>query len=166
MRGVISNTSPLLYLHRISALGWLPDLFDEIWIPPGVVIELQEGQRRGHDVPIPEKYPCLQVVKPRMVPSKWLVLDLGAGELETMSLALENKDCVVLLDDALARRIAQAAGLTVWGTLKVVLEAKARGHIASITPIIGNLKESGMWISAEIRDRILALAGEKVTPDV
>lgn len=27
MPDAISNTSPLLYLHRIDALGWLPDLF-------------------------------------------------------------------------------------------------------------------------------------------
>jgi predicted nucleic acid-binding protein len=42
-----------------------------------------------------------------------------------MALALENPDRVVLLDDMLARRTAQAAGLQVWGTLKVLLEAKS-----------------------------------------
>lgn len=36
-----------------------------------------------------------------------------------MALALENSDRVVLLDDMLARRTAQVAGLQVWGTLKV-----------------------------------------------
>jgi predicted nucleic acid-binding protein len=41
-----------------------------------------------------------------MVPSEWLSLDLGTGELEAMALALENRRHVVLLDDALARRIA------------------------------------------------------------
>ena len=46
------------------------------------------------------------------MPSEWLSLDLGAGELDTMALALENQDHVVLLDDEFARRVAQAAGLT------------------------------------------------------
>ena len=30
---IISNTSPLLYLHRIEALDWLPKLGDKVWIP-------------------------------------------------------------------------------------------------------------------------------------
>jgi predicted nucleic acid-binding protein len=75
-------------------------------------------------------------------------------------LALENPDRVVLLDDTLARRIAQAAGLQVWGTLKVLLEARSRGLIGSLAPLVNRLQETGMWISDEIRQRVLALAGE------
>ena len=96
-----------------------------------------------------------------MVPSEWLSLDLGAGELETMALALENPSYVVLLDDALARRIAQAAGLTVWGTLKVLLEAKSQGLTESIYHIVNSLENVGMWISDDIKERVLMLAGEK-----
>jgi len=29
----ISNTSPLLYLHRINSMDWLRALFDSIWVP-------------------------------------------------------------------------------------------------------------------------------------
>jgi predicted nucleic acid-binding protein len=36
-----------------------------------------------------------------------------------MAIALENPTRIILLDDMLARRTTQAAGLTVWGTLKV-----------------------------------------------
>lgn len=48
MPEAISNTSPLLYLYRVSVLEWLPQLFREIWIPPAVEQELQEGRRRGY----------------------------------------------------------------------------------------------------------------------
>ena len=30
---IISNTSPLLYLHRIEAMDWLPKLCEEVWMP-------------------------------------------------------------------------------------------------------------------------------------
>lgn len=50
MREAISNTSPLLYLYRISVLDWLPKLFGEIWVPRAVALELEEGQQRGYDV--------------------------------------------------------------------------------------------------------------------
>ena len=39
----ISDTSPLLYLHRAGVLDWLPKLLTDIWIPSAVVQELQEG---------------------------------------------------------------------------------------------------------------------------
>ena len=113
----ISNTSPVLYLHRIKGIDWLIRLFDEVWVPEAVVQELKEGARRGFDVPDIENDPRLIIVNPDHTPSEWLALDLGAGELAAMALALENPDCVVLLDDALARRTSQAAGLTVWGNI-------------------------------------------------
>lgn len=160
MHSAISNTSPLLYLYRIGAIEWLPKLFGEIWTPRAVVDELSEGQKRGHDVPLLESYDWLKVIEPNSVPSEWLSLDLGAGELGTMASALENLERVVILDDALARRIAHAAGLKVWGTLKVLLEAKEQGIIKTISPHVEQLKSSGMWISKDIRLRILSLAGE------
>ncbi len=94
------------------------------------------------------------------MPSEWLALDLGAGELGAMALALENPDRIVLLDDMLARRTAQVAGLQVWGTLKVLLEAKSQGLIETLEPYISRLGDAGMWISAEVKQRILILAGE------
>lgn len=102
----------------------------------------------------------MKVVNPKSTPSEWLALDLGVGEIAAMALALENPDRVVLLDDMLARRTAQVAGLQVWGTLKVLLEAKSHGIIEKVEPYVSKLSDSGMWISAEIKERILKLAGE------
>jgi predicted nucleic acid-binding protein len=77
-----------------------------------------------------------------------------------MALALENPGRIVLLDDLLARRAAGAAGLNVWGTLRIFLEAKRNRLTHSIAPHIDRLSESGLWISDDIRKRILNLAGE------
>jgi predicted nucleic acid-binding protein len=163
MPKAISNTSPLLYLYRTGAMEWLPLLFDEVWIPDAIVAELQEGRRRGYDVPDPKGHDWIRIVIPRSVPSEWLILDLGQGELEAMALALENPRCIVLLDDALARRIALAAGLEVWGTLRVLLEAKTQGITGEVGPLITRLEDSGMWISGRIKERILVLANEELT---
>jgi predicted nucleic acid-binding protein len=158
----ISNTSPLLYLYRIGHLEWLRNLFTEVWVPDAVVMELREGQRRGYEVPQPENLEWMKVVEPASLPSEWLSLDLGPGELAALALALEHPERVVLLDDSLARRIGQAAGLTVWGTLKVLLEAKAQGWTDSIASNLEELQASGMWLSEEIKQRVLALAGEGI----
>jgi predicted nucleic acid-binding protein len=160
MPEVITNTSPMLYLYRIGVLEWLPQLCENIWIPQAVVAELQVGRRHGYDVAIPESYPWLEVVEPRTVPSEWLSLDLGPGELAVLAIALDHPHRVVLLDDSRARRVAQAAGLVVWGTLRILLEAKSQGITSHIAPHVNELQNVGMWISQGIRQRILALAGE------
>ena len=59
---IISNTSPLLYLHRIDAVNWLPRLCEEVWIPHAVAQELSEGMRRGYEVPDPQRYEWLAVL--------------------------------------------------------------------------------------------------------
>ncbi len=138
----------------------MPKLFDSVWLPASVAEEFKEGRRRGYDVPNPKDYGWLEIVNPKAMPSEWLSLDLGPGELAAMALALENPTRVVLLDDILARRTAQVAGLTVWGTLRILLEAKSNKLIDKVEPYISQLSESGMWISDEVKQRILSLANE------
>jgi predicted nucleic acid-binding protein len=156
----ITDTSPLVYLHRAGGLKWLASLFTELRVPPAVLAELEEGRRLGFDVPDPDALPGFQVVEPGQVPSSWLALDLGPGELAAMACALANPSRILLLDDQLARRTAEAAGFQVWGTLRVVLEAKANGSVAAVSPVVDQLKARGMWISDGVRKRILDLAGE------
>jgi hypothetical protein len=160
MTDAICNTSPLLYLYRVGSLDWLPRLFTEIWVPNAVVIELRDGQRKGYDVPETNNYNWLHIVDPTVVPSEWLTLDLGLGEISVIALALENKGRIVLLDDAMVRQIAQAAGLEVWGTLRIILEAKSNGMIESIKPVLKLLIAAGMWISDDLQHRVLKLANE------
>ena len=135
-------------------------MFDEVWTAESVKNELLAGRSKGYDVPNPADYSWLNIVSSKSMPSEWLALDLGAGELGAMVLALENPDRIILLDDMLARRTAQVAGLQVWGTLKVLLEAKSQGLVDKIEPYITKSSESGLWVSVEVRQRILKLAGE------
>lgn len=160
MPKAVSNTPPLLYLHRIDALGWLPRLFSEIWVPAAVADELREGRRLGYDVPDLPVLDWLQIVAHKHIPPKWLNMELGRGELSAMAIALENENQIVLLDDGLARRTAQAASLQVWGTLKILLEAKTQGITQTIEPWVNRLADAGLWFSDDLRKRILALAEE------
>lgn len=79
MNWAISNTSPLLFLYRIRTIEWLAGLFDEVWGPTAVYRELEEGQRRGYDVPDLTRYSWLIRIDPTTTPAEWLSLDLGNG---------------------------------------------------------------------------------------
>jgi predicted nucleic acid-binding protein len=53
---VISNTSPIFYLHRLRRLDLLQKLYQEIIVPKAVVAELEAGRRQGEDVPELDNY--------------------------------------------------------------------------------------------------------------
>lgn len=156
----VSNTSPLIFLNATGLLSSLSALFEELLVPSDVVVELRAGEGEGYPVPELAAMSFIRIVEPRHPPSEWLALDLGPGELAAMSLALEHPTHVVLLDDALARRVAEAAGLRVWGTLRILLEAKSHGIIDAVAPRLSLLVDAGMWLSEDVRRRVLRLAGE------
>jgi hypothetical protein len=96
MAEAISNTSPIFYLHQAGALDWLARLFSDVWIPSAVVQELAVGKRQGCDVPDLKACPWARVHDPQRLPSEWLALDLGPGELSALTLALEHPQGIVL----------------------------------------------------------------------
>ena len=161
MRKATCSISPIVFLYRIGALDWLPELFDEVWMPSVVLDDLLEARFSGYDVPSPFNLPWMEYADPQVtIPGAWVALDLSSGEVAAMSLAFENRDCVVLLDEPIGRRAAGLVGIEYWGTLKILLEAKQRGLTASIAPYVDRLGTTGLWIVGETRQRILKLAGE------
>lgn len=58
-------------------------------------------------------------------------MQIGKGEASAIALALETADNVLILDDWKARRLAERLGLSVTGTLGVLIKAKNTGIIPS-----------------------------------
>ncbi len=160
MRDVVTNTSPLLYLHQLGLLEILPRLYERVVVPTAVVEELLEGGRRGYDVPTPESLPWARIEIAAGAAILPMVTDLGEGERAAIALAASRKSDLLLLDDALARRHARLLGLPVTGTLGVLLRAKASGHIPAIAPIVERLERLGFRLASETRAAAIRLAGE------
>jgi predicted nucleic acid-binding protein len=156
----VSDTSPLLYLYRAGCVEWLAQIFTDVLIPSDVQRELEEGRRLGYDVPDATTYSWAHVTEPASPLAQEIALGLGMGERSALALTIEHRERILLLDDALARRTARQLDLSVWGTLRVLLEAKKQGLTDEIAPIVSRLTTSGMWLSEDVRQRILHLSGE------
>src|SRR3990172_9137636 len=76
----ISNTSPLLYLHRCGGLAWLPRLFTLVCVPGAVAFELAEGKKRGFDVPNPEDHSWMKIMDPQATPSEWFAANKAQSD--------------------------------------------------------------------------------------
>lgn len=157
---IICNTSPLQYLHQLKLLHILPTLFDKVVVPPAVVVELNEGWHQGVDVPIPKDLAWIEVRVPVGTVVLPLVTDLGPGETGVLALALESSDAVIILDDALARRISKALKIRFTGTLGLLLDAKRRNLIPTVEPLLDQLQALRFRLHPETRLTILRLAGE------
>lgn len=160
MADVISNTSPLQYLHQIRQLDLLPALCGSVIVPSAVVDELAVGRRAGLDLPDPTLLAWAVIRTPASAPALPLVNDLGLGETEVLALALEIPGATAILDDGLARKIARARGIPIVGTLGLLVQAKARKLVERVGPVMDQLEARGFRLDPRTRAVMLDLAGE------
>lgn len=91
---------------------------------------------------------------------KILELQIDKGESSAIALAIETPDCILILDDFKARKIAQQLGMTITGTIGVIIKAKLTGKISSIRPYLDKIKTTNFRISSEIELQALKEADE------
>ncbi len=86
--------------------------------------------------------------------------DLGAGEAQVLALASETPNSLAILDDLAARRCARVCGISLRGTLGLVLLARRAGRIPAARPVIDRLRRAGMYLSDAVVDDALRQVGE------
>jgi len=89
-----------------------------------------------------------------------LVAHLGPGETEVLMLALEMREAVAVLDDALARQMAETLGLHFTGTLGLLLDAREAGLVAEVRPLLDKLNALQFRLAPHTYEAVLRLAGE------
>ncbi|MBC7857121.1 MAG: DUF3368 domain-containing protein [Pirellulaceae bacterium] len=157
---IVSDTSPIRALHHLNKVSWLDILFGEVFVPPAVVDELEHPAARFAPIDI-RLYPFLVVRAPPNSPRLFeLRRKLDEGEAEALALA-EEMNAGVLIDEKDGRRVAEQMGLTVVGTVGILIEAKSEFLCTSITPLLDSLVEGlGFYVSARLRAQALRMAGE------
>lgn len=159
---MICNTSPLQYLHQLGLLHILPALAGEVVVPIAVDEELAVGRQAGVSLPDPKTLSWVSLRRPQSQPALPLIHDLGPGETEVLMLALEASDPVVVLDDALARRLAETLKLRLTGTVGLLLDAKRAELIETVGPWLDRLQALRFRLSPQTRAAVLRLAGESL----
>lgn len=145
---IISDSSPLIALAKIGRFELLKDLFKEIHISKAVHREVAvHGKEKPGEKEVTQgiKKGWIKVLVVRE--REPYVLLLGEGEGETLALAKEREAKVVIMDDRKGYILAKALGITVIGTLGVILLAYKSGMIASMKSELDNLRENGFWFT-------------------
>jgi predicted nucleic acid-binding protein len=127
-------------------------MFGPVLVPPAVFGEVgAETIRIGGG---------LEVALTRPLDARVATANLGAGETQAISLALELGADLIVLDDDPARRLARSLGLPLIGTLGVLLAAKQRGVILAVEPLAALLAERGFRLNSSLLQAVLDEAGE------
>jgi len=89
-----------------------------------------------------------------------LELQVDKGEASAIALALETPHSTVIIDDLQARSLAENLGITITGTIGVIIKAKINGIIHSIKPILEKIKQTNFRLSSAVEEIALKQAGE------
>lgn len=138
---VVSNTSPLINLAAVGQLDLLRQLYGQIVVPQAVYDEIVvrgAGLPGAAEVQSGGWIMCRSATEQNVVTA--LLSELDHGEAETIALAAEVHADLVLLDERMARRVAVRFGLKFVGLLGVLMEAKAKGLIPAVRPVVDLLR--------------------------
>lgn len=91
---------------------------------------------------------------------RWQVGAVVRAKREVITWALEHPGFTVIPDDRRARALATRYGIAVLGSLRIMVLTRQRGFIPRAKPALERLRGAGAWVSDELIDRAIALAGE------
>ncbi len=154
---LVINASPLILLYKADLDYLLPELFSQIVIPNSVWNEVRAGDDAAS---VKAEYaPWLNRVSIEMN-EEILAWNLGDGESEVLSYAVANPGFRAGIDDRAARKCALTLRIPVLGTGGMLLLAKRRRILGSVSDSLSRLQDSGLFISEEIIKKLTSEAGE------
>ena len=148
---IISDTSCLIILTKIGELNLLRQIYKTVTITRDILLEYGEN--------LPD-WIKIQQVKDNSR-QQLLEMQIDKGEASAIALALETRNNILILDDWKARKVAERLGISVTGTLGVIIKAKNSGLIPSIKPFLEKIRETNFRISEELEQIALIEANEK-----
>lgn len=151
---VIADTSPLNYLIQIDYQELLPRLYGRVLIPSAVLTELQHADTPAAVFAWAQQPPTwIDVREVSSVPDPTLD-GLDVGEREAIQLAEWERADLLLIDERLGVRLAREHGLTVTGTLGVLIQAAAR-HLIDMREAIRRLQMTTFRCTPEMYEKAL-----------
>lgn len=147
---IIADTSCFIVLSKIDEIQILKQLFGRVVTTPEVANEFGE--------PLPSWVMVSQVNNNNL--KKSLTMQLDLGEASTLALALENSNSLLILDDFKARQIAMRLGISITGTLGIIIQAKNLGIIDTVKPLLEKIQLTNFRLSNTLIAQALMIANE------
>lgn len=167
-RIIIADSSPLIIFAKTVGIEIIAAVVTEILTPSKVIDEcLRDREKPGYQaIKLAIENGLIKECKDVdiSIASPEIAKDIHPGEIEAIALAMSLKEAI-LIDDGDGRKAARDAGLSVVGSMGILLEAKKIGLIGDIKPIIDDWRKNHIFrIGDGLFEKVLILAGERVRP--
>jgi predicted nucleic acid-binding protein len=158
---IVINTSPLIALvAAMGDLNILESLYTDVLVPLEVSEEILIGGTTGLAVNEFQSASWLKKQTSLLSISPFLFNSLDLGEASVIQLALDKNISTVCIDEAVGRRIARLSGLSVTGSIGILLRAKREGYPMSIKTAIQKMLNHNIRLSQSVIDFAVKEAGE------
>lgn len=149
-RTIISDTSCLILLDKIGELQLLNKLFGRIIITAEIANEFNKELPDWFDVQSSTNKTYQRILE----------ASLDKGESSAIALAIEQTDCLLIIDDLKGRKYAEQLGLKITGTLGVLVDAKLSGFLESVRPTLEKIKTTDFRLTVDLEKKTLMKSGE------
>ncbi|MCZ7637686.1 MAG: DUF3368 domain-containing protein [Verrucomicrobia bacterium] len=149
---VVADTGPVNYLILSGHIGVISPLYGSLLLPPAVHRELLHPGAPAQVRRWAGQLPAWAEVRPPKDTSRFA--ELGPGEREAISLALEAKAEVLLIDETKGRETAIANGVRVKGILGVLEEA-ADQRLVNLPEAITKLRATNIFLADDVVQMVL-----------
>lgn len=157
---IVADASPIIGLAKIDRLGALHRLADQVFIPREVWKELVVGGDGRPEVKVIEELFHESVRDPDPTAVAVFARKVDAGEAAALALAASHPGCLLLIDDAAGRALAESHDLRCIGTAGLLLRAKRAGLTESLTDDLEALRASGIYLHPALVAKLRDAAGE------
>jgi predicted nucleic acid-binding protein len=157
----VSDASPLIILAQGGRLDLFQVFGGSVLIPRTLEREILRSGAVDAAVEAVRSLDWLEIVDPGPAPDALLRYRLGAGEEAVLTWALAHPGAVAIIDERRARQVARTLGVPVIGTLGIITDARVRGLIPAVRPVIDHLLRATDWyLSPRVLQDVLARVGE------
>ncbi len=147
---VIADTSCFILLDKIDSLTLLQSVYLQVYTTPQIAAEFGK--------PLPNWVIIESVVDQYKI--KELEKELDIGEATAIALTGQLDGAIVILDDWMARKVAEKMGISFTGTFGVMAKAKRMGLIPSVKPLLEKVRQTNFRFSEQVFEATILAAGE------
>jgi predicted nucleic acid-binding protein len=149
---IVVNTTPLIALSAaFGDLSILKDIYSRVAVPRQVQDELRAaGDNYFAFVEFKRASGWLDCPSESVTIADYLGKTLDTGEAAVIQTAVNEKIPLVCIDEVVGRRVARLSGLTLTGSIGILIKAKQLGHSISIADAIQRVRERGVWLGNDV----------------
>ena len=148
---IVTNTTPLIAISAaMGSLDVLNFLYSRVVVPLEVQTELRAAGLNALGVQELNAAGWLDYQTTDVVISPYLANTLDRGEAAVIQTALNAQIELVCIDETVGRRVARLSGLTLTGSIGVLLKAKKLGYELSMEEAVKRMRQHGIWLSDDV----------------